>query len=229
MTATKHRAGRRPSSGLPPDEKTVEPSLPYPAPIARLIGPMHLTFRVLSGWCSVPTIKAGLGPLLSNPLTGSQLVLRTTGRKTGRRREAALGYTILDGAVYVAAGFGVRTRWYGNLVADPRVEVILPGGAFAGLAEEVTDPAELTRAWRSLVADLGVIGRTFVTDARTASDELLREKTAGLPLVRIRPTGIAAGPSDPGGLAWAVITGLTVAVVARRILRGRNPVESIDA
>jgi deazaflavin-dependent oxidoreductase (nitroreductase family) len=189
-------------------------SLPYSPRINAALGPMHAGFRALSSGLSVPLISAGLGSLFSNPLTGCQLVLRTTGRRTGRRRQVALGYTILDGAIYVAAGWGVATRWYGNLVAEPRVEVVLPDGtALAGVAETVTDPVEHLRAWRRLVADLGVIGRGFVVDPRTASDELLREKTAGIPLVRIRPTGIAAGPSDPGGLGWVVLGALTLGAV----------------
>jgi deazaflavin-dependent oxidoreductase (nitroreductase family) len=203
--------------------------LPYSPRIEAVLGPMHAAFRALSTGLSVPLISAGLGSLFSNPLTGSQLVLRTTGRRSGRRRAVALGYTILDGGVYVAAGWGEATRWYMNLVADPRVEIVLPGGtAFAGTAETVTERVELLRAWRRLLTDLGVIGRGFVTDPRTASDELLLEKTTGIPLVRIRPTGIAAGPSDPGGLAWvalqAVTLGVTVAVVRRAVAVARRAV-----
>jgi hypothetical protein len=34
------------------------------------------------------------------------------------------------------------------------------------------------------------------------SEAVLREKTAGLPLLRIRPDGVGNGASDPGGWAW---------------------------
>ena len=49
-----------------------------------------------------------------------------------------------------------------------------------------------------------------------ASDEALEAKTAGQPLLRIRPTGIANGASDPGGWAWIwgpICTILLVAVI----------------
>src|SRR4029079_4400610 len=89
----------------------------------------------------------GLGPLFSTPVAGSLMMLRTTGRTTERRREAPLGYRILDGAFYCCAGFGRRTAWYRNLLADPRVEVLLPTIALAGTAETVTDEAEWARAF----------------------------------------------------------------------------------
>ena len=67
----------------------------------------------------------------------------------------------------------------------------------------VTDPDERVRAGRALTAALGVIGMASLgVNPRTASDEELSRRTGGLPLVRIRPTGIAAGPLDPGGRAW---------------------------
>ena len=145
----------------------------------------------------------GWGLLFSTPVGGYLMLLRTTGRTSGRVREAPLGYAIIDGAVYCVAGFGRRTHWFRNIEADPRVEVVLPGRAFAGLAEEVTDPAEYLPKMRHVLVTLGVVGReTMGCDPRSASDEELRERTRGLPLVRIRATGIAAGPTDPGGLAW---------------------------
>jgi hypothetical protein len=34
----------------------------------------------------------------------------------------------------------------------------------------------------------------------------------GLPLVRIRPTGIGSGPADPGGLMWIPVQVVTTVV-----------------
>src|SRR3972149_2528785 len=79
---------------------------------------------------------AGLGPLMSPPLTGSLRILRTRGRKTGLLRETPLGYAILDGSVWCCAGFGAQTHWYRNILADAGVEGVLANGsAFAGTAE----------------------------------------------------------------------------------------------
>ncbi len=150
------------------------------------------------------------------------MLLRTTGRRTGLRREAALGYALLDGAVYCSAGFGPRTAWYRNLLAEPRVEIVLPSGGFAAIAEPVTDPAELDRAWRALIRALGILGRVFVCRADAPPDELAA-RTANLPLLRIRPTGLATGPADPGGAFWVVPMALSLAWLAMRLrARGRR-------
>ncbi len=194
--------------------------LPYGPLISRTLPLLDRAFRIANRYYVLPAIKAGLGPLHANPLTGSWMLLRTTGRTSGRTREVALGYAILDGSVYCSAGFGPRTHWYRNLLADPRVEVVLPGGAFAGTAETVTDPAELDRAWRSLIRALGTIGRVFVC-APDAPAEELAAKCAGLPLVRVRPTGIASGPADPGGWLWVTLTMVGLAWLVSR-LRART-------
>jgi deazaflavin-dependent oxidoreductase (nitroreductase family) len=176
--------------------------LPYGPTLTRLLEPMHGAFIAFNRWFAVPALRAGLGPLFSTPILGSLMVLRTTGRKSGQPRDVPLGYAIVDGSVYCIAGFGARTQWYRNIVADPAVEVLLPMGAFRGHAEEVTDPDEWIRAFRLLMANLGPIGRSTSGDVRGAPDDRVREMGRGLPLVRIRPTGIGSGPADPGGLMW---------------------------
>ncbi len=194
-------------------------ALPYGPAMTRVLKPLYDAFLFFNRYYTVPAIKLGLAPLHANPVTGPFMLLRTRGRTSGRLREAPLGYVILDGCVYCCAGFGPRTQWYRNIRVDPRVEVVLPTAAIAGLAEEVTDPDELDRAWRALVRAMGLLGRSLVADVRTASSEELRSRTANLPLVRIRPTGIAAGPSDPGGWMWATITVVGGAWLARRLWR----------
>jgi deazaflavin-dependent oxidoreductase (nitroreductase family) len=167
---------------------------------------LHRGFLRVNRYFAARALRAGMGTLFSTPIGGYLMLLRTMGHTTGRMREAPLGYVIVDGAVYCIAGFGRETHWFRNIEADPHVEVVLPGRAFSGIAEEVTDPVEYLSKMRSLLVALGIVGReTLGCDPRTASDDLLRERTRGLPLVRIRVTGLAAGPSDPGGLAWVPV------------------------
>ncbi len=195
--------------------------LPYGPLVTRTLPTLDRAFRMMNRWYVIPAIKAGLGPLHANPLTGSWMLLRTVGRRSGRTREVALGYAILNGAIYCSAGFGPRTQWYRNLLVEPHVEVVLSGGAFAGVAEAVSDPAELDRAWRALIRSLGVLGRAFVCAPDAPLDELMA-KTANLPLVRIRPVGVAAGPADPGGWLWATLTVVGLAWLAGRIRGARR-------
>ncbi len=177
--------------------------LGYSERMQRLLPSMHRAFQAVNRYFAVPALRAGLGPLFSTPVGGYLLLLRTRGRTSGLMREAPLGYVVIDDAVYCVAGFGRATHWFRNIEGDPHVEVVLPGRAFSGIAEEVTDAAEYVAKMRRLLVTLGQVGTmTMGCDPRTASDDELRERARGLPLVRIRATGIAAGPSDPGGLAW---------------------------
>lgn len=200
--------------------------LPYSPRFAAALGPLHRAFGILNRWFAAPALRAGLGPLFSTPLTGSMMLLRTTGRTSGVRREAPLGYYICDGAVYCCAGFGVKTAWYRNLVADPRVEVILPTIAFSGLAEPVTERTEWDRVYPAYARALGIIGRLTLGDLSKASPEQLDDVFRSLPLVRIRPTGLAPGPADPGGGLWVVVQGslivLTMVALKRVVARGRR-------
>lgn len=196
--------------------------LPYEGRMRDLLGPLHGVSNAVNRWLVLPALRAGLGPLFSTPIAGSLMILRTTGRSSGRRREAPLGYVILDGAVYCCAGFGRRTAWYRNLLADPRVEVVLPTVAFAGRAETVLDEAEWSRAFPAYLRALGAVGRATLGDIDHALPERLARLRTELPLVRIRPTGISAGPADPGGGLWVVVQAswlIGLCVIARAVLR----------
>ena len=84
--------------------------------------------------------RMGLEPLLRR---SHFLVLTTRGCKSGAARHAMLEHTFHAGAIYVAPGWGERTQWYRNVLADPRVTVQRNGTTFAAVARNVTDPAEL--------------------------------------------------------------------------------------
>jgi deazaflavin-dependent oxidoreductase (nitroreductase family) len=200
--------------------------LPYGPFLTRALPLVQRAFLGVNRYAAVPLLRAGLGPLFATPLTGSLMVLRTRGRRSGRWRDAPLGYVILDGSVYCTAGFGRPTQWFRNIEADPRVELLLPAGALAGTAEEVTEPIEWTRAMRALLTSLGLISRATLGDVRPMSDEGLRAHVGALPLVRIQVTGLRRGPFDPGGRGW-VVPALVCAVwlagwASRRVGRQRR-------
>jgi deazaflavin-dependent oxidoreductase (nitroreductase family) len=159
---------------------------------------------------------------MSTPLTGYLMILRTRGRKSGEMRDAPLGYTIVGDHVYCIAGFGRPTHWFQNVLADPHVEVILPSRAFSGVAEEVTDREERRRALVSLLRSLGLVaGMMGMGNPWRDSPEEIDRKCEGMPLVRVRATGIAAGPEDPGGRYW-IVPIAAGAVLAVWWLKGRG-------
>ena len=196
--------------------------LAYPDWIQRALPATHAAYNGMNKYAGVPALKMGLGRYISNPLTGYLMILRTRGRKSGEMRDAPLGYTISGDCVYCIAGFGRRAYWYQNLLADPKVEAILPGRSFAGVAEEVTDPDERLRVLPPLMRSMGLIAATFgLGNPWRDSPAEIAAKCEGMPLVRVRATGIAAGPEDPGGRYW-VVPALVGAYLTLRILRSRS-------
>jgi len=194
------------------------------APSARLLLWLFSRDRLrdITRWFMVPTFRLGLGSLIGGPLGGWVMILRTRGRRTGRPRFAGLDYVIEGGSIYCLAGFGRDTHWFRNLLADPNVELMLPGRTLTGTAEEVTDADERARVVPRIIRASGVPGFMIGCNPWTAGDERILELLTGIPLVRIRPTGIASGPADPGGLLWVAKVLLAVLLVRRLLGRRRE-------
>ena len=212
-------------------DPTAQPPAPLPAPpelsgVAALASDAsRRAFMVANRFGMIQLHRAGLSAWIGNPLTGYQLLLTTTGRKSGQRRDAPLEYIVADGSAWVMAGYGPKTQWYRNLRADPRVEILLPGGrAIAAVADEVLDPAVRGRMIVALCRACGLPGFMIGANPWTApADEILR-LVAWVPLIRITPVSgrLVAGPDDPGGLAWIprqAIAPLATAWLARTLLR----------
>ena len=198
-------------------------ALPYGPTMTHLLEPLHRAFLIVNSLFS-PALERGFGALFSNPLTGYLMVLRTRGRRTGLVRAAPLGYVVLDGAIYCCAGFGATTAWYRNVQADPWVEVVLPGRTLKGKAVPVSAPDEWVRAYRALIASLGLVGRLTVGDVRGLDDAELLAAHGGVPLVRITPSAFIPGPLDPGGRFWLVPWGTSaVLAIALATRHGRTP------
>jgi len=199
--------------------------LPYGPAVTAVLAPLRTTFLVLNRWLAAPLIRAGGGPLLTTTVAGSILLLRTTGRKSGLVREAPLGYTVIDGRVMVVAGYGRGAHWFRNAVADPDVEVLLPGAVIAGRAEEITDPDERRAAFRTLIKSMGVVGRLTLGNVGGKSDAEVDILAEAFPILAITPTAVRPGPFDPGGIGtrintalWVLLAtaGLTAAVSRRK-------------
>jgi deazaflavin-dependent oxidoreductase (nitroreductase family) len=201
------------------------PDLPLaePPPAARPGDPIAAAarfFRVLNRYLMVPVTRAGLGAWLSTPAGGAKVLLRIRGRKSGVVRETPLNYVVAEGAIWVLAGFGPRTEWYRNLLADPRVEAILPGRTVTGTVTDVRAPAVRRRIIPAILrSTAGPSLAAGVNPWRSTPDEVCAAM-AWVPLLRIDPDGgpLAAGPDDPGGTAWiwrqAVVAAAFVAVLA---------------
>lgn len=148
--------------------------------------------------------KLGLGPYINAwPEVGGQImVLNHYGRQTGKRLQTPLNFVEINGEIYCTAGFGQDADWYKNITANPQVEIWLPNGWYAGLAEEVLDPKLRPPIMRSVLLASGVAAPFFGVPIKQMSDEQVDEATADYSLFRIRRTTARTGPGGPGDLAW---------------------------
>jgi deazaflavin-dependent oxidoreductase (nitroreductase family) len=184
-------------------------------------------FRVLNRYFMVPATRAGLGAWLSTPIGGAMVLLRIRGRRSGVVREVPLNYVVAEGSLWVLAGFGPRTEWYRNLLADPSVEAVLPGRVIAGRATEVRDPAVRRRIMPAIMrSTIGPSMASGVNPFRITEDELVAAM-AWVPVLRIDAAEgwLEATADDPGGRAWiwrqalVLVASFAGLCLLRRILR----------
>ena len=72
------------------------------------------------------------------------LALTTRGRKSGHPRHTMLSYAPAAGKDYVCSGWGERSDWVKNILADPLVTIQLGRREYAGQAYRVDDLEEFT-------------------------------------------------------------------------------------
>ncbi len=174
--------------------------------------------RYVNRYFMIPVFRLGLGALIVNPFSGYIMVIKTIGHKTGAERFTPTNYAIQNGNVYCLAGVGPMAHWYRNLKANPRAELIMPGGNMTGIAEEVTDPDERLNAIRRILKNSGLAGFWMGLNPYTAPDKVVVEKCQNAPVIRIRPAGIRSGPADPGGWLWLLWGGLSLLPILMRWL-----------
>jgi deazaflavin-dependent oxidoreductase (nitroreductase family) len=148
--------------------------------------------------------RLGLGSWVNAwPEVGGRIMVIThTGRKTGIKRRTPVNYAIADGEIYCTAGFGSVSDWFRNITANPELEVWLPDGWWAGVAEDVTESETRIPLLRQVLIASGFAARAAGIDPVGMTNEELDTATAGYRLIRIRRTEARTGPGGPGELAW---------------------------
>ena len=116
-------------------------------PAARMGPPLRVFWRVHRGFMRLTGGRFGrVGPL-------DALLLTTTGRKSGERRDVALNY-LREGDAYIVVASNVGEdrdpAWRRNLTADPEAEVTADGKRVRVRAREA-EGAERERLWARLV------------------------------------------------------------------------------
>jgi deazaflavin-dependent oxidoreductase (nitroreductase family) len=144
-------------------------------------------FRILNRYIVVPGFKRGLGRLISNPIVGRIMVLKLVGRRTGKIRYTPVNYAVISGNLYCYQGRHLKGEWYLNVLANPQVEAILPGRTLKGFAEQVKDEKEASNAILQILRGSGLGAFIYGFNPFTVAEDVLREKTAGISVIKIRP------------------------------------------
>ena len=133
---------------------------------------------------------------------GSIMVIKHTGRKTGLTRYTPVNYALVDGEVYCSAGFGKVSDWYRNIMVLPEVEVWLPDGRWAGIAEDVSDIEHGPQLLRQVIRASGFAGPLFGVNPKKLSDQDFKDLLESYRLIRIRKADALTGAGGPGDLSW---------------------------
>jgi deazaflavin-dependent oxidoreductase (nitroreductase family) len=141
--------------------------------------------------------KLGLGGW--ERIIGAQwMLIRTTGRKTGKRRETlvdVMDYNQATDTYYIEAAYGSRADWYKNIKANPTFEAQVGRRKFQANAVELTekDTGEMLVQFfrrnpaytRSVMAMVGM---------KFKDENELREIGKNLTLLAVKP--LFHGPSS---------------------------------
>ena len=163
--------------------------------------------------------RLGLKPLLVRARLFRFLVLTTKGRKSGQARHTMLTHVVLDSRIYIGAGWGERTQWYQNILADPRVTVQARGPARGAVARLIIDDQELRRLYLHLrgIVPLWMWRRSLASwGIRDEVEDFLAKKDR-IPFLCLDPLSECPLPPLRADLVW-VWPALAIAAVTLYVL-----------
>jgi deazaflavin-dependent oxidoreductase (nitroreductase family) len=111
---------------------------------------------------------------VANPLMRKvpiQVLLETTGRKSGEPRRTPIGGRTVDNAFWLVAEFGTSSQYVKNIEADPKVRVRVRGRWHTGTAHLLPDDDARARL-RSLPKFNSAAVKTVGTDLLTIRIDL---------------------------------------------------------
>ena len=148
--------------------------------------------------------RLGLGGMMNiwPDVFGRIMVITHTGRKSGRRYQTPVNYTIIDGDIYCTAGFGKDADWFRNMLSNPQVEVWLPHSWWLGVSEDVSEVEQRLTILREVLIASGFAAYAAGINPRKMSDQTLNKVTASYRLIRIQRAEARTGSNGPGDLAW---------------------------
>ena len=148
--------------------------------------------------------RLGLGNYINlwPGVIGQIMVITHIGRKSGARLQTPVNYAKIGGDIYCTAGFGAGTDWYRNILKNPQVEIWLPDGWWAGMAEDISDEPGRIALMRQVLIASGFAARVAGINPHTLPDAELDQLSRDYCLVRITPNEARTGQTGPGEYAW---------------------------
>ena len=135
-------------------------------------------------------------------ISGNVMVLRHIGRKTGLKRYQPLNFAIVDEDIYCIAAFGGISDWYRNISANPNVEVWLPTGWCAGVADDVSDSLARLQLIRQVLIGSGFAAHLAGLNPPKIPAQEIEAASEKYRLLRIQRSTARTGPGGPGDLGW---------------------------
>ena len=163
--------------------------------------------------------RMGLGAILGR----FYLVLTTTGWKSHQPRHTVLEFSVRDGRAYISPGWGRRTIWYRNILADPRVTAERAGRAESAIAVHVTAEEELAQVYRQAKGTSPVWQQWLESwGVRDEEPDFIAAHKDRLITLRLDPTTDKTPPPLRADLVWVWPLLLLVAMIAYHTLFGSS-------
>lgn len=86
----------------------------------------------VTSWCHRHVVNPIMRPLTR--FVPGQVIIETTGRRSGLPRRTPVGGRIIDGSFWLVSDHGLRSHYVRNIAADPRVRLLIGGRWHAGTA-----------------------------------------------------------------------------------------------
>jgi deazaflavin-dependent oxidoreductase (nitroreductase family) len=133
---------------------------------------------------------------------GNIMVLKHHGRQSQKPYLTPVNFVQQDGDVFCMAGFGEKSDWFLNLLANPQVEIWLPEERWSGKADILDGAENSLLILRQLIIASGFAAPAFGVHLDRMTDQDLAKLLDTYRLVRIRRLSPLTGSGGPGDLAW---------------------------
>lgn len=155
------------------------------------------------------------------PIVGRWFLLMThIGRKSGQPRHTALEYRLgINDHLYTISGYGAKSQWYKNIMANPIVNIQWLGGIAAYEAYRVTDEAEFRMGIQLYQSQLSQSLDVFLQREGIANDiESIIANRDRIYMIGFKHTDATPPDTLEADLKWVwyVVTGLLALLLLRR-------------